>query len=453
MEKMEKKKSTHLETLKEMIEKRLEFSIIDLFSNLHAADIAELIDNLDEEDRLRLFSLLEVDKASEVILELSDTSREQLIEDLSNEELTDIIEEMDSDDAADIIAELSDDQAKAVLDAIEPDDSEEVKELLKYPEDSAGGIMQSELVSVRRSATINDAFQAVAVAKDEIENIYDIFVVEDDNRLIGAVPLQRLITTKRFTPVVDLIDHDIVSVTVDMDQEEVARLFKKYDLVSVPVIDAEKRLLGRITIDDVMDTVDEETSEDIYRIAGLGEDDTVFNTPAESVKKRLPWLFLNLIMALTSVLVIGFFEDTIKFMVVLAFFMPVVAGLGGNAGGQTLALIVRGMALGEITFENAKRVLFRQLAVGIANGVSVGVVIGFIAWLWKGIPVLGLILGLAMIISVFVGTFAGALIPLALKRLKLDPALGSQIFLTAFTDAFGFLSFLGLATLFFRLMI
>lgn len=453
MEKMEKKKSTHLETLKEMIEKKLEFSIIDLFSNLHAADIAELIDNLDEEDRLRLFSLLEVDKASEVILELSDTSREQLIEDLSNEELTDIIEEMDSDDAADIIAELSDDQAKAVLDAIEPDDSEEVKELLKYPEDSAGGIMQSELVSVRRSATINDAFQAVAVAKDEIENIYDIFVVEDDNRLIGAVPLQRLITTKRFTPVVDLIDHDIVSVTVDMDQEEVARLFKKYDLVSVPVIDAEKRLLGRITIDDVMDTVDEETSEDIYRIAGLGEDDTVFNTPAESVKKRLPWLFLNLIMALTSVLVIGFFEDTIKFMVVLAFFMPVVAGLGGNAGGQTLALIVRGMALGEITFENAKRVLFRQLAVGIANGVSVGVVIGFIAWLWKGIPVLGLILGLAMIISVFVGTFAGALIPLALKRLKLDPALGSQIFLTAFTDAFGFLSFLGLATLFFRLMI
>jgi len=453
MEKMEKKKSTHLETLKEMIEKKLEFSIIDLFSNLHAADIAELIDNLDEEDRLRLFSLLEVDKASEVILELSDTSREQLIEDLSNEELTDIIEEMDSDDAADIIAELSDDQAKAVLDAIEPDDSEEVKELLKYPEDSAGGIMQSELVSVRRSATINDAFQAVAVAKDEIENIHDIFVVEDDNRLIGAVPLQRLITTKRFTPVVDLIDHDIVSVTVDMDQEEVARLFKKYDLVSVPVIDAEKRLLGRITIDDVMDTVDEETSEDIYRIAGLGEDDTVFNTPAESVKKRLPWLFLNLIMALTSVLVIGFFEDTIKFMVVLAFFMPVVAGLGGNAGGQTLALIVRGMALGEITFENAKRVLFRQLAVGIANGVSVGVVIGFIAWLWKGIPVLGLILGLAMIISVFVGTFAGALIPLALKRLKLDPALGSQIFLTAFTDAFGFLSFLGLATLFFRLLI
>ncbi len=453
MEKMEKKKSTHLETLKEMIEKKLEFSIIDLFSNLHAADIAELIDNLDEEDRLRLFSLLEVDKASEVILELSDTSREQLIEDLSNEELTDIIEEMDSDDAADIIAELSDDQAKAVLDAIEPDDSEEVKELLKYPEDSAGGIMQSELVSVRRSATINDAFQAVAVAKDEIENIYDIFVVEDDNRLIGAVPLQRLITTKRFTPVVDLIDRDIVSVTVDMDQEEVARLFKKYDLVSVPVIDAEKRLLGRITIDDVMDTVDEETSEDIYRIAGLGEDDTVFNTPAESVKKRLPWLFLNLIMALTSVLVIGFFEDTIKFMVVLAFFMPVVAGLGGNAGGQTLALIVRGMALGEITFENAKRVLFRQLAVGIANGVSVGVVIGFIAWLWKGIPVLGLILGLAMIISVFVGTFAGALIPLALKRLKLDPALGSQIFLTAFTDAFGFLSFLGLATLFFRLLI
>lgn len=452
MEKAEKKRPTRLEMLKERIEQNREFAILDLFSELHAADIAELINNLEEEDRLHLFSLLEVDKASDVILELSDTSREQLIEDLSNEQLTDIIEEMDSDDAADIIAELSDDQAKAVLDAIEPDESEEVKELLKYPADSAGGIMQSELVSVRRQATINDAFQAVAGAKDDIENIYNIFVVDDDDRLIGTVPLQSLITTKRFTPVVDLIEKDILSVPVEMDQEEVARLFRKYDLVSVPVIDGEKRLLGRITIDDIMDTVEEETSEDIYRIAGLGEDDSVFNNPLESVKKRLPWLYLNLMTALASVLVIGFFEDTIKLMVSLVFFMPVVAGLGGNAGGQTLALIVRGMALGEITFENAKRALVRQVTVGIANGIAVGVVIGLISWVWKGLPILGLILGLAMIVSIFAGTFVGALIPMALKRFRLDPALGSQIFLTAFTDAFGFLSFLGLATIFLKFL-
>jgi len=418
---------------------------------MHPADIADLIDELEEEDRLHLFSLLDVDKASDVILELSDTSREQLIEDLSNEKLTDIIEEMDSDDKADIIAELSDDQAKAVLEAIEPEESQEVQELLKYADDTAGGIMQSELVSVRKDATINDAFQAVADAKDEIENIHNIFVVDETDKLIGTVPLQSIITTKRFTPILDIIDEDIPSVLHDMDQEEVARLFKKYDLVSIGVVDNQQRLLGRITIDDVVDAIQEETSEDIYRIAGLGEDDTVFNNTTESVKKRLPWLYLNLITALASVLVIGFFEETIKLMVALVFFMPVVAGLGGNAGSQTLTLIVRGMALGEITFENAKRALFRQIAVGIANGIAVGIVIGIIAYFWKGIPILGLILGLAMIISIFTGTLVGALIPLALKRLKLDPALGSHIFLTAFTDAFGFLTFLGLATIFLKI--
>jgi len=452
MTEVKKKEPTTLATLKELISRNREFDIIDLFSDMHPADIAELIDELDEEDRLHLFSLLDVDKASDVILELSDSSREQIIEDLSNEKLTDIIEEMESDDRADIIAELSDDQAKAVLDAIEPAESEEVKELLSYPEDTAGGIMQSELVSVSRTATINDAFQAVASAKDEIENINNIFVVDEEERLVGTVPLQSLITTRRFTPVVDVIDRDIPSVPVDMDQEEVARLFNKYDLVSMGVVDSENRLLGRITIDDIMDTVQEETSEDIYRIAGLGHDDTIFNKTIDSVKKRLPWLYLNLLTALTSVLVIGFFEDTIKLMVALVFFMPVIAGLGGNAGGQTLALIIRGIALGEVTFENAKRVLARQIAVGATNGIAVGLVIALIAYFWKGIPILGLVIGLAMIISVFAGTMVGVLIPLALKRLRLDPALGSNILLTAFTDAFGFLSYLTLATVFMKLL-
>jgi len=452
MKKIKTKELTALETLKDLISRNREFDIIDLFSDMHPADIADLIDELDEEDRLHLFSLLDVDTASDVILELSDTSREQLIEDLSNEQLTDIIEEMESDDKADIIAELSDDQAKAVLDAIEPEDSREVKDLLKYPEDTAGGIMQSELVSVRKQATINDAFQAVVDAKDDMENIHNIFVVDDENKLIGTVPLQSLITMKRFTPIVDVIDGDIPSVNADMDQEEVARLFKKYDLVSVGVVDDRQHLLGRITIDDVMDTVQEETSEDMYRIAGLGHDDTIFNKTIDSVKKRLPWLYLNLVTALTSVLVIGFFEDTIKLMVALVFFMPVIAGLGGNAGGQTLALIIRGIALGEVTFENAKRVLARQIAIGITNGIAVGIVIAIIAYFWKGIPVLGLVIGLAMIISVFMGTMVGVLIPLALKRLDLDPALGSNILLTAFTDAFGFFSYLTLATIFLKLV-
>jgi len=451
MTKVKKKEPTALETLKDLISRNREFDIIELFSDMHPADIADLIDELEEEDRLHLFSLLDVDKASDVILELSDTSREQLIEDLSNEKLTDIIEEMESDDKADIIAELSDDQAKAVLEAIEPEESEEVQELLKYADDTAGGIMQSELVSVKKDATINDAFQAVAEAKDDIENIHNIFVVDEEDKLIGTVPLQRIITMKRFAPIVDVIDEDIPSVPYDMDQEEVARLFKKYDLVAIGVVDKLQHLLGRITIDDVVDAIQEESSEDIYRIAGLGQDDTIFHNTSDSVKKRLPWLFLNLLTALTSVLVIGFFEDTIKMMVALVFFMPVVAGLGGNSGGQTLALIIRGMAIGEITFENAKRALLRQITVGIANGVAVGIVIAIIAYFWKGIPILGLILGMAMIFSIFAGTMAGVLIPLALKKLDLDPALGSNILLTAFTDAFGFFSYLTLATIFLKI--
>jgi magnesium transporter len=437
--------------LKEWIELGREFDIIDLFASLHPADIAELIDNLEEEEKIHLFSVLDVEKASDVLLELTDISREQILEEISEEKLTEIIDEMDSDDAADFIAELTEDQAQAVLEAIEPEESEDVKKLLRYDEESAGGIMQSELVAVNADATIRDALRAVTDASEEVEHIYNVFVIDEANRLIGSVPLQKLITSKRNSSILESIDKSIPSVNVDVDQEEVARMFEKYDLVSLPVVDYTNRLLGRITVDDIVDVMEEESSEDLYRIAGLGEDDNIFNSPSDSVKKRLPWLYLNLLTALASAVVIGFFEDTIKMMVVLAAFMPVVAGLGGNAGSQTLTLIVRGMALGEVTFENSKRALLRQISVGIVNGAAVGLVVGIIATIWKGMPILGVILGLAMIINVFVGTVVGTLIPLSLKWLRADPALGSHIFLTAFTDAFGFLSFLGLATIFLKL--
>ena len=440
----------YLRRLKDGIDLGREFDIIDLFASLHPADIAELIDNLEEEEKFHLFSLLDVEKASDVILELTDISREQILEDISEEKLTEIIDEMDSDDAADVIAELTEDKAQAVLKGIEPEESEDVQKLLRYDEESAGGIMQSELASVPDDATIRDALQAVADASEEVEHIYNVFVVDKQNRLIGSVPLQNLITTKRTNPVIEAIDKDIPSAYVDVDQEEVARMFEKYDLVSLPVVDYKNVLLGRITVDDIVDVMEEESSEDLYRIAGLGEDDNIFNTPLNSVKKRLPWLYINLVTALASAVVIGFFEDTIKMMVVLAAFMPVVAGLGGNAGSQTLTLIVRGLALGEITFENSKKALYRQISVGIANGLAVGIVIGAIAYFWKGLPILGMVLGLAMIINIFVGTLVGTLIPLSLKWLRADPALGSHIFLTAFTDAFGFLSFLGLATIFLK---
>ena len=452
MKKQREEETKHLGQLKDWIRLNREFDIIDLFSSLHPADIADLIDNLEEQEKIHLFSLLDVEKASEVIPELSDASREQILEDISDKKLTEIIDEMDSDDAADVIAELSEDQARTVLDGIEPDESRGLKNLLKYEEDTAGGIMQSELVSVHSNATINNALSAVVQASDEIENVYNVFVVNRDEKFVGAIPLQKLITSKRNSPVIEAIDKAIPSVNVDVDQEEVARMFEKYDLVDLPVVDSNNKLLGRITVDDIVDVMEEETSEDIYRIAGLDEDDNIFNDPGESIKKRLPWLYLNLLTALASALVIGFFENTIQMVIALAVFMPVVAAIGGNAGSQTLTLIVRGMALGEVTFENSKKALYNQIVVGIFNGVAVGVVIGVIAYLWKGMPVLGLVLGLAMIINVFAGTLIGTLIPLSLKWLKADPALGSHIFVTAFTDAFGFFAFLGLATIFLKLL-
>jgi len=452
MKKQREEETKHLGQLKKWISLNREFDIIDLFSSLHPADIADLIDNLEEQEKIQLFSLLDVEKASDVIPELSDISREQILEDISDKKLTEIIDEMDSDDAADVIAELSEDQARTVLDGIEPDESRGLKNLLKYEEDTAGGIMQSELVSVHSNATINNALSAVVQASDEIENVYNVFVVNRDEKFVGAIPLQRLITSKRNSPVIEAIDKAIPSVNVDVDQEEVARMFEKYDLVDLPVVDSNNKLLGRITVDDIVDVMEEETSEDIYRIAGLDEDDNIFNDPGESIKKRLPWLYLNLLTALASALVIGFFENTIQMVIALAVFMPVVAAIGGNAGSQTLTLIVRGMALGEVTFENSKKALYNQIVVGIFNGVAVGVVIGVIAYLWKGMPVLGLVLGLAMIINVFAGTLIGTLIPLILKWLKADPALGSHIFVTAFTDAFGFFAFLGLATIFLKLL-
>ncbi|MEA3470607.1 MAG: magnesium transporter, partial [Thermodesulfobacteriota bacterium] len=382
----------------------------------------------------------------------SDISREQILEDISDKKLAEIIDEMDSDDAADVIAELPEEQAKAVLDEIEPEESEDLKELLKYDEESAGGIMQSELVSVPEAATVRNAVNAVINISDEIENIYNVFVVNKEDVLIGTIPLQKLIIAKRTDAIIETIDKSIPSVNVGVDQEEVARMFEKYDLVEIPVVDDKGLLLGRITIDDIVDVMEEETSEDLYRIAGLDEDDNIFNEPFQSIKKRLPWLYLNLLTALVSALIIGFFEDTIKMMVALAVFMPVVAGLGGNAGSQTLILIVRGLALGEVTFENSKKALYKQIVVGIANGVAVGLVVGIIAYFWKGIPVLGIVLGLSMIINIFVGTLIGTLIPLSLKWLKSDPALGSHIFVTAFTDAFGFFSFLGLAAIFLKFL-
>jgi magnesium transporter len=280
--------------------------------------------------------------------------------------------------------------------------------------------------------------------------VFYLYVVDERRHLVGVISLRRLLLVAPDTPLKRIMTTDLSSVRVDVNQEEVARLVASYNLLAIPVVDEENKLVGVITVDDVIDVIKDEATEDVYRLAGVTGDDRVFTKPTESLRKRLPWLFVNLVTAFLAVGVVSRFEGTIAVATALAVFMPVVAGMGGNAATQTLTVIVRGIALGELTWANTRQALFKEAAVGIVNGVSCGAIAALIAWLTYGNYTLGLILGLAMIINMFVAAVAGTLIPLALRAMKIDPALASSVFITTLTDVFGFLSFLGLGALFIR---
>ncbi len=439
-----------LEELKDLVEQRDWKALEARLAQLHPSDIGDFLTYLDEEEKVEVFLLLPPEVASEVILETDKGTRQHLIASLSRTRLTELVDEMDTDDATDLISELPVEEAKIILRGIKPKESMEVERLLKYKEDTAGGIMQAELVAVREDQTVEDTIRAIRAVAEDIPDVHNIFVVDKERKLLGSIPIGKLILAPSTVKVKDIMNPKPVKVTVDMDQEEVARIFQKYDVVSLPVVDHEGRLVGRITVDDVVDVIENEIFEDFYRMAGLQEDDRVFSPPAFSIRKRLPWLFINLFTSLLAASVVGIFQDTIQAMVALAVLMPIVAGMGGNAGTQTLTVIVRGIALGELTFANAKKALFKEILVGIANGIVLGVITATLAYLWKGNPMLGVVLALAMVINLFVASFTGTIIPLTLRWLKIDPAIASGIFITTFTDVFGFLSFLGLATLFMR---
>src|SRR3989338_827887 len=267
------------------------------------------------------------------------------------------------------------------------------------------------------------------------------------------MPVRKLLLIKPETPISRVMDRHIISVNVHTDQEEVARVFKKYDLVSLAVVDDDSRLVGRIQIDDIVDVLVEEASEDMLHMAGIYQDEKIMDPPLKSVRMRLPWLVINLATAILAASVVGLFQDTLQAMVILAMFMPIVAGMGGNAGTQALTVTIRGIALGELSFNNAKRAVLNGITIGLLNGVVTGVIMALIAYYWKGNYMLGIVLGLAMMVNLFIANFFGIIIPLVLKWLKIDPAVASSIFLTTLTDCIGFFSFLGLATLFIKYLI
>jgi len=434
-----------------LIEQKKFAEVKQLLQNMHPADIAQLINELPEEFRLLTFRLLSAETASDVLPELYDEIKDELINKIKEVRFLKILDEMDSDEATDILADLEHSRTESLLkklDKIDFEDSSEIRQLIKYPEDTAGGIMQLEVIAVKPDMKRDEIVEYIKSQAHEVENIHYAFVIDSKNKLLGRLDITKLLWQSAQARAKDIMDTDIITADVELDQEQVAHLFRKYDLYILPVIDKQGHLLGRITVDDVIDVIDEEASEDAYKMVGLESEDKVFTKPLNSVRKRLPWLTLNLFTALIVSSVVGIFENTIQQLSVLAVLMPIVAGLGGNSGTQTLTVITRGIALGELTIHNTFRAILKEIGVGVINGIIIGSFATVIAYFLKGNLMLGIILGAAMICNMFIAGLMGSLIPIIMKSLKIDPALASSVIITMLTDIGGFASFLGFATIF-----
>jgi magnesium transporter len=416
-----------------------------MIAALHPADVAEMLNAASRPDaRQRVFALLEMAPAATVLTQLSPAVRAEILESLSADQLRRIVEELDSDDAADILEAVSNERAQAALEQLPGSMAARIQQLLKYPPDSAGGLMKSEYAAVFEGATVEEAIEIVRTLAEAVADIHNVFVVDQRFHLLGVLPLARLILARAGQTVDAVMDRQAISVTVDTDQEDVARLFRKYDLVSLPVTDPRGALLGRITVDDVVDVLEEEANEDFSKLSGLGEEEPLFDSPMRAIRRRLPWLGLNLLTTSLSASVIGLYQGTIQSMALAAALMTIVAAQGGNAGVQTLTVMVRGMALGKVGLAQARGILLKELAVACGNGVALGIAAGLVTYLLHGQPLLAAVLGIALAINFLVAALVGSLIPLILRWMRADPAVASSVFVTACTDMCGFLSFLSL---------
>ncbi len=428
-------------------------AVARLLEGLHPTDIATALDGLKVEDSkiLEIFRLLPNEIGAETLLEMEGELRELLVDSVSHAELGELVDEMETDDVADIVAELHVDDAEKVLKGMDYEESEAVRGLLKYPEDTAGGKMQTELVVVSAEATVSNTLIDIREKGKEVDHFTGVFAVDVEGRLVGTVPLDRLILADPNTVIKDITDIEAPRVTVDVDQEEVAKMFSRYDLLSMPVVDHDDRVVGRITIDDVVDVIEEEIFEDFYRVASLNAEERSMDSALRSFKLRAPWLLINVMTAFVAASVAKVFQGTIESMVILAVFMPVVAGLGGNAATQAITVMVRGLALGEMNLKHTRRLIAKEALVGLSNGLLVGVVAACISYFFGANFMIGLLLFMAMTANLVIAGVCGSFIPLLLKWLGVDPALSSSVFVTACTDIGGFFTFLGLATMFLKM--
>jgi magnesium transporter len=441
-----------LDSVKRLLRIGATANLLNLLQKQHPADLAQVFSDLPDKDREAAFSLL-ADRhgrlAMEAISELGPEAGAALLATRPAEEIARLAQEIPSDDAAALIDYLPEELSAAVLDLMRPKESGVVENLLEYPEQTAGRIMNPHVFALSEDMTVGEAITELQNNRD-VEMVFYLYIVDDRHHLVGVTSLRRLLLVSPATPLKRIMTTDLISARVDTDQEEVARQVASYNLLAIPVVDEENKLVGVITVDDVIDVIKDEATEDIFRLAGVAGDERVFTPAGESLRKRLPWLGINLVTAFLAASVVGLFEGTIQQVTALAVFMPIVAGMGGNAATQTLTVIVRGIALGELSWSNSRKALLKESLVGIGNGLVLGAVAAVVAWITRGSPVLGLVLCAAMIINMFVAATAGTLVPLGLRAANVDPALASSVFITTLTDIFGFAAFLGLATIFLK---
>ncbi|RVU34661.1 magnesium transporter [Hwanghaeella grinnelliae] len=419
--------------------------IRDLLEPLHAADIADLMERLTSGERETIVDSLGKDMDPEILAYMDYSVREDIVDYLDTDHLASLVTDMETDDAIDLLEDLDAADQQELLDALPADDRLIYEQGLSYPEDSAGRLMRHEAVTVPEFWSVGQTIDYMRSDESDLpDDFYNLIVIDPGRKPVGTLQLSKLLSTRRPVALSEIMEPDPKLIPLAMDQEDVAFFFRQYGLVEAPVVDDSGRLLGSITIDDIVDVLDEEHEDDMLKLGGVHEDD-FYSDVAETTRLRFSWLLVNLVTAILASLVISAFEATIEQIVALAVLMPIVASMGGNAGTQTLTVAVRALAVNELTTANAMRIVLKEILVGGVNGIVFALIMGVIVWLWFGDPMIGVVIAVAMVVNLLIAGFAGTMIPLALDRLKIDPAVASTVVLTTVTDVVGFFAFLGLA--------
>ncbi len=450
MEEAPAQESDVREIIEELIEKGETTLLKTVLVDLHPADIAEAITRMDRDKQQAVFEFLDVAQAAEALVELDTSIRQSILRELDEKRIVEIVGAMDSDDAADVVGELDEEVAQRVMDAMPWEEFREVKTLLRHDEETAGGIMALEIVAVDQNRTAQEAQEVLRRKADEVEDVYNIYVVDRMGVLKGLVSLKELVLADPKTKLSKIMDKEPISVHPEMDQEEVANLFHKYDLVAAPVVDEQGRLVGRITVDDVLDVLEEEVSEDITLMAGITDEEIQERSIFKLSGVRLPWLLVAFGGEMVSAAVMHHFKASLDQIIAAAFFIPLIMAMGGNTGIQSATVVIRGLATGDINLRDTGQRLLREVSVAFLNGLIIALLLFGVATLWLKDPLFGTILALALVAVLFNAAFMGTLIPFLLKRIGVDPAIATGPFITTSNDVLGLLVYFGMITLFFR---